>query len=268
LYVQEELYIRGNARIAGVAAFEGYVVAEPDVPPQRDDGDTAWTRVTIDASAGSERLEQRVHRFGAGRSRPRFARGFQEVLYATSGSGVLYVDGNAHAFEAGTGAFVADGESWEVENPGPDELVVVAVRAPAANGVARDRRKVTVRYADQPALPAGADREFRYLVNQDAGCLDMTQFVGVIPPGRAPDHSHTYDEVVYVVDGEGSLHVGDRATPIAEGSCIHLPPLVMHCLENTGAEAMRVLGVFHPSGDPASRAAEATTGAEGTSKGE
>jgi hypothetical protein len=28
----------------------------------------------------------------------------------------------------------------------------------------------------------------------------------------------------------------------------------LHCLENSGAENMRVLGVFHPSGDPASRA--------------
>jgi quercetin dioxygenase-like cupin family protein len=105
-------------------------------------------------------------------------------------------------------------------------------------------------------------------VNQDAGCLDVTQFVGVIPSGRAPDHSHTYDEVVYVVEGEGTLHVGDRRTPIAEGSCIHLPPLVMHCLENTADRPMRVLGVFHPSGDPASRASEATTGGPATSKEE
>ena len=54
-------------------------------------------------------------------------------------------------------------------------------------------------------LPASPNREFRYLVNQDAGCVDVTQFVGVIPPGRAPDHSHTYDEVVYVLEGEGRL---------------------------------------------------------------
>jgi mannose-6-phosphate isomerase-like protein (cupin superfamily) len=94
-------------------------------------------------------------------------------------------------------------------------------------------------------------------VNQDAGCLDVTQFVGVIPPGRAPMHSHTYDEVVYVVEGEGVLHLGGRDTPLAPGSCIHLPPFVMHCLENVGSVPMRVMGVFHPSGDPASRAAVA-----------
>src|ERR671923_116551 len=111
---------------------------------------------------------------------------------------------------------------------------------------------------ERPSLPASPNREFRYLVNQDTGCLDVTQFVGVIPPGRAGMHSHTYDEVVYVLDGEGILHLdGREPTPIRPGSCIHLPPLREHSLENVGDVPLRVLGVFHPSGDPASRAYEA-----------
>jgi mannose-6-phosphate isomerase-like protein (cupin superfamily) len=234
----------------------GYVVQERDVVPSLDD-ETTSVRITIDASVGCERLEQRVLRFAPGASRPRTLRGAEEVLYVAAGSGTLRVGDSAHPLAPDTGAYVARGETWAVENPGPDELVLVAVRAPAGNGSDPARRKVTVRYADQPALPASPDREFRYLVNEDAGCLDVTQFVGVIPPGRAPLHSHTYDEVVYVVEGEGVLHLGDRDTPLAAGSCIHLPPLVMHCLENVGTTPMRVMGVFHPSGDPASRAAVA-----------
>jgi hypothetical protein len=31
----------------------------------------------------------------------------------------------------------------------------------------------------------------------------------------------------------------------------------VHCIENTGPGVMRILGVFHPSGDPASRAYDA-----------
>ena len=87
----------------------------------------------------------------------------------------------------------------------------------------------------------------------------MTQFVGIIPPGRAGMHSHVYDEVVYVITGEGVLHIGGKETPIGSGTCIHLPPLVELCLENTGANEMRVLGVFYPQGDPASRATESHT---------
>ena len=163
-----------------------------------------------------------------------------------------------HGLEPGMGAYVVAGESYEVENPGPAEVVVVAVTAPQANKRTVDPARRTVRYADQPALKAGADCEFRYLVNEDVGCLDVTQFVGVIPPGRAPMHSHSYDEIVYVIDGEGTLHLGGRETPIGPGSAMHLPPLVEHCLENTGKGSMRVLGVFHPSGDPATRAYEAS----------
>ena len=67
-------------------------------------------------------------------------------------------------------------------------------------------------------------------------------------------HSHTYDEVVYVIEGQGVLHLDGKQTPIAGGTCMHLPPLVEHCLENTGANKMRVLGVFDPQGNPPSRA--------------
>jgi mannose-6-phosphate isomerase-like protein (cupin superfamily) len=237
--------------------MQGYVVAEQDVPAQTVDG-TASVRVTIDARAGSERLEQRVVRFAPGRSRLAGVTGQQELLYVVSGNGAFYLNGHEHPLEPGTGIYVSAGDRYEVENPGPDELLAVSVLAPSSGSAAPAADRRTVGYGDQPPLPAGADREFRYLVTQEVGCLDVTRFVGTIPPGRAPDHSHVYDEVVYVIEGEGTLHIDGRQTPISAGTCIHLPPLVEHCLENTGTVPMRVLGVFHPSGDPASRASEAS----------
>ena len=142
----------------------------------------------------------------------------------------------------------------------------MSVTAPLGEAGIGENRRVTVPYADQPPLPASPNREFRYLVNQDAGCLDITQFVGLIPPGKAPEHSHTYDEVIYVIEGEGVFHVGGTERPIGPGTCIHLPPLVPHCLENKGDRDLRVLGVFHPSGDPASRAGGANNAEPPTSK--
>ena len=234
----------------------GYVVSERDVAEQRVDGDTAVTRVALDASRGCERLEQRVIRFAPGRSRTRSNGGRQEVLYVAAGHGSLHVEGRSYELEPDSGVYVGAGERYEVENDGPDELVVVSVTAPQEHPAQLDRERRLVRWRERPSLPASPNREFRYLVNEDAGCADVTQFVGVIPPGRAGLHSHTYDEVVYVIDGEGVLHLDGKSTPIVAGSCIHLPPLVEHCLENASEEPMRVLGVFHPSGDPASRATE------------
>jgi mannose-6-phosphate isomerase-like protein (cupin superfamily) len=232
----------------GMPVAEGFVIDEQDVAGQRDDGDTAEVRTTIDAAHGCKHLEQRVIRFAPGRSRERTTPGRQEVLYVVSGTATLHLGGGEHALEPGTAAFVTDGESYAVENAGPEDLVTVSVTAPAEQ--VGDKRRVTVRYAEQPPCDATADREFRYLMNQDAGCLEMTQFVGTIPPSRAPEHHHTYDEVIYVIEGEGVYHIGGHDIPMSAGTCIHLPPLVRHCLENTGTAPMRVLGVFHPSGDP------------------
>jgi mannose-6-phosphate isomerase-like protein (cupin superfamily) len=218
--------------------------------------DNADVTVTIDRSHGSERLAQRVIRCRPGRSGSRQLESTQELLYVESGRGSLHVAGDEHPLEPQMGAYVISGEEYELENPGPDELVVVVVEAPLEIVTAIDPARRTVRYADQPVLRAGADREFRYLVNQDVGCLDITQSEGLIAPGRAPDHSHIYDEIVYVIEGEGILHLGGQQTVIGPGSAMHLPPLAEHCLENTGKGSMRVLGVFHPSGDPASRAYE------------
>ena len=195
-------------------------------------------------------------RCGPGRFGPHRLDGTQELHYVASGQGTLRVGDEEHPVEPDTGAYVASGEEYELENAGPEELVVIVVEAPQESAAWIDPSRRTVRYADQPVLEAGADREFRYLVNQDVGCPDVTQFVGVIPPGRAPMHSHSYDEIVYIIDGEGILHIGGRERAIGPGSAMHLPPLVEHCLENTGKGFMRVLGVFHPSGDPASRATE------------
>jgi mannose-6-phosphate isomerase-like protein (cupin superfamily) len=228
------------------------VIDSTSVEPIRDNGDTTEVRVTFDRARGCERLEQRVIHYGAGRSRARSHANAQEILYVVSGSGTLYLEGGEHSLESDAGVFVSAGEAYEIENSGPDPLVVVSILAPAERAPGPGR-KVVVRFDEQPELRADAKRTFRYLVNQDAGCADVTQFVGIIEPCRAPDHSHTYDEVGYIIEGEGVAHIGDAHIPLRPGSCFHLPPEQVHCIENNGSGVMRIMGVFHPSGDPASR---------------
>ena len=236
-----------------MAAVKTFVVDEADVEAIRDEGDTASVRVTFDASNGCDHLEQRVIRFAPGRSRDRTLTDRQEVLYVAAGRGHVELGGKTYALEPETGVFIAPGETYAVENPGPGELLVVSVVAPEDRAAAAGSRKVTVRFADQPELPASNERTFRYLVNEDAGCYDVTQFLGIVQPSKASLHSHPYDEVGYIVEGEGVAHVGSRSEPLRAGSCFHLPPNEIHCIENSGKGEMRILGVFHPSGSPASR---------------
>ena len=51
-----------------MAAVTSFVVDEIDLEAVRDDGDTASVRIAFDGTNGCERLEQRVIRFGPGRS--------------------------------------------------------------------------------------------------------------------------------------------------------------------------------------------------------
>jgi len=230
-----------------------FVVAEEDVEGRRTEGDTALEKVVLGAHTGSKLLEQRVTRFAPGRSLPRGSEDRDELLYVASGSGTLELEGEPHELEPDTGVYVRAGERYTIENRGPDELLVVCTTVPVEQ-VYRSPREVVVRFADQPELRADAKRTFRYLVNQDAGCMDATQFVGIVEPCRAPDHSHSYDELGYIVEGEGFAHVEGESIPLKAGSSFHLPPEQVHCIENTGPGVMRIQGVFHPSGDPASRA--------------
>jgi mannose-6-phosphate isomerase-like protein (cupin superfamily) len=240
--------------IGRVPAATTFVIDEADVEPARADGDTGSIRVIFDAANGCERLEQRVIRFAPGRSGDRTLAGRQEVLFVVEGAGELHLEGERHSLEPETGVFIAEGETYSIENPGPDELVVLSVLVGASREAAEAQRKVTVRFVDQPELEASSERSFRYLVNEDAGCYDVTQFLGIAQPSKAPFHSHPYDEVGYILEGEGVAHVGGQSMPINAGSCFHLPPEEVHCIENSGSGVMRILGVFYPSGSPASRA--------------
>jgi mannose-6-phosphate isomerase-like protein (cupin superfamily) len=231
------------------------VVEESDVEGRRAEGDTALEKLVHGPHTGSARLEQRVTRYAPGRSLPREQVDRDELLYTVSGVGTLELEGDRHDLEPDAGAYVRAGETYVIDNPGPDELLIVSSTVPVEQAY-RPPREVVVRFADRPELRADAKRTFRYLVNQDAGCADATQFVGIVEPCRAPDHSHTYDEVGYIVEGQGFAHINGESIPLRPGSCFHLPPEQVHCIENTGPGVMRILGVFHPSGDPASRAYE------------
>jgi quercetin dioxygenase-like cupin family protein len=83
------------------------------------------------------------------------------------------------------------------------------------------------------------------------GSTRATLFVGYIPPGRAPWHYHLYDEIVWVLRGEGRLYVGDASEPLAPGSAFRLHAREVHIVENTQpTEELAVLGIFSPAGSP------------------
>jgi mannose-6-phosphate isomerase-like protein (cupin superfamily) len=199
--------------------------------------------VLFGAERGCAEFEQRLLRFDA----PGSDQGLSdddEVLYVLRGRGTATIAGEPARLDRGTAVYVAAGSSWRVDEADGLELLSVLVRDPLpANGA----RHAVVAVDEVEADEATAGRMFRLLVP----CPSATQFVGYIPPGRAPDHYHLYDEVVYVLEGNGALHIDGESTPLRSGSCVHLPAKLVHSLENHGPGEMQVLGVFRPAGSPA-----------------
>ncbi len=192
------------------------------------------------------RLELDVVDFAPGRSSPRRLDGRQELLYVVSGTGTLQLGVEQYPLEPDTAALLLPGDTYDVA--AHSELAIVRVSAPAWQSFERSR--VTVHLSDCEERRADEHRTFRVLFE-----TDVTQFVGVVELSRAPDHSHPYEEVGYILEGNGFAHIGETSTPIGPGSRFHLRPGEVHCIENSGPEPMRILAVFHPSGSPAQRLA-------------
>ena len=191
------------------------------------------------------------------------ARAGGELWFVIEGSGRLDLDGAAGpALIPDRGLWIPAPAAYQLQYDGADRLRLDIVALPAASPppgqgdtrpVADGSGQPIIRdLADCPAETTG-DRTFRVLFGPGRDCAAATQFVGEIPPGRAPEHSHPYDEVVLVLQGTGVAHVGGAERELAVGSCLHLPPGLRHCLENTGPQVMRVLGVFHPADSPAAK---------------
>ncbi|HEY3462489.1 MAG TPA: cupin domain-containing protein [Gaiellaceae bacterium] len=189
-------------------------------------------------------FQQRLLRFD-GDSEERRDDERDEVLYVLAGSATATVGSEQQQLAPGTGVFVARGTPWRVESAQDLKLLSVLVEQPLPAAASH----AVIAEGERGAATAG--REFTLLSHPENGCASVTQFVGYIPPGRAPDHFHLYDEVVYVLAGEGAFHVDGESAPLRAGSCVHLPARLVHCLENHGPSEMRVLGVFRPAGSPA-----------------
>jgi mannose-6-phosphate isomerase-like protein (cupin superfamily) len=176
----------------------------------------------------------------------------------------VFISGQSYEIDSDTGIYVRPGETFAVSNPFPDSIVIVSCRCPEPDSTPEfitlltntspgsPARPPIVRLADRAAQPT-ADRWYRVLVDDEVGSTQATQFVGSIPPGRAPDHFHQYEEVLFILKGEGRMWAGETSTPIAPGSCIYLPKGQVHCVENTGKDELRLLGVFYPAGSPSVR---------------
>lgn len=174
------------------------------------------------------------------------------LLYVFGGEGVLELDGE-HAVGPGTAILVLAGERAELTSASEAGLAVIR----ATVGSRADRhaplgpREHVVRLVDAGTGKASGARSFQVLFGPHNGSTRATLFVGFIPPGRASWHYHLYDEIVWVPEGPGALHLGDETRDLGAESAFRLRPRELHIVENTSADQeLTILGIFTPAGSP------------------
>ena len=233
-------------------AVTGAVRDASALAERRVGNDSAAVREVLGAEVGCTPFTLRTLRCVRGRSMQRETGSSDELLFVLGGRGTLIAGDGRHELESQTGVLLLAGSHYELENERDEdlELVGVALHEPLT-APAGTAATTLSRLADAQAQSATGARTFRIVFDPDAGCATATQFVGYIPVGAAPTHYHHYEEVIYVLDGNGVMHMNDAQVPLRTGSCIHLPARKLHTLENSGPGVMRVLGVFRPAGSPA-----------------
>jgi mannose-6-phosphate isomerase-like protein (cupin superfamily) len=218
------------------------------------------TRTLVCRETGAKQIAQTINEYAPGRSPVVVNPAAEEVLYIMRGEGVCHVNGFAYPVKPGCAIYVPADAEYSVENSGSETLRVVSVCCPedpqrhivenprpAATGLAP---RLMVHESDREDIRAGTDRLFRFLVHKDLGCQQITQFVGFIPPSKAPIHYHTYEEAIHIVEGTGIVHTDGGDAEFGPGSSIYFPVGARHCVENNGTASIRLLGVFYPSGSP------------------
>jgi mannose-6-phosphate isomerase-like protein (cupin superfamily) len=221
------------------------VVRRPEQVPSRPLAPGVTAAEMLNDEHGCRGLHQRRLRIAGDGEVAGTAGGQGEAWYVINGSGVLKA-GAAGTAELRSGTAVWLGSSLGYRCQGELEVLVITVRADARE----EGPELKITTLESRPVERTGDREFRVLLSEG---LSITQFAGLIPPGRAPEHQHTYDEVVHVLAGQGVVHLDGTRTEIGPGTSIYLPPQTPHCLENTGAEPLQVLGVFYPADSPAAK---------------
>jgi quercetin dioxygenase-like cupin family protein len=239
----------------------GSYVVSPDAGDATERGN--WQEEWIvDSALGGDALSMLRIRIGPGGSPPRRFPDSECALFVTAGGGSLLIGAHTFALARHDGAYIAPGEAFAFDNPhdAPLELVVTvcpqcaAPEWPAAMAADFDASwPERVVRAEQQPREASADRYYQLMVDERVGCRTITQFIGMVPRSKAPEHFHHYEETIAVLSGAGYLWTGSAKAPVGPGSLIYLPRGQRHCLECTDPAGLLLAGMFYPSGSPAVR---------------
>lgn len=234
-----------------------YVLATDSLAMRQQSG-LRWARV-IGRPEGARKLSQFLLQQDAGPGPVVSAADHDAVLFILDGSGEADISGERFPVAPQCGVFVRRGEAVRLRaNEGGMRWLLTccpAVDEPVCSdsmlGAFDRSHPQRIVAANASEKQAAGERFFKLLVGPEVGSREVTQFIGMIPESKAPEHFHLYEEAIYVLRGTGRLWAGEEHTPVGPGSSIFLPIRQPHCLQCEDAAGMDLVGVFYPAGSPA-----------------
>jgi quercetin dioxygenase-like cupin family protein len=182
------------------------------------------------------------------------------VLYLTAGNALINIAGCEFQANKGSGVHIRCGEAFSLMNESNYKVCLTATVCPGTedfqlssadlNGF-DDRYPVRVIDAKHSEKQDTGDRFYQLLIGPQTSSGNVTQFIGMIPLSKAPEHFHLYEEAIYILSGSGHMWAGESQAAVRKGSMIFLPAEQAHCLECTDPAGMLLVGSFYPAGSPA-----------------
>ena len=88
----------------------------------------------------------------------------------------------------------------------------------------------------------------RWLVTKDMGAPNFAmRLFEVKPDGYSPLHTHPWEHEVFILEGEGVLFNGEKATPFKPNDVVFVAPDEWHQFKNTGKQTLKFLCLIpHP----------------------
>ena len=189
--------------------------------------------------------------------------GHDSLLYVERGAGRLSVEGGASAsVRRGGAGLVLAGEEGALAATEDLEAIVATVGSEVDLHAPMGARQLVVSLDDADLQGATGGRSFEILFGPHNGSTRATLFAGFVPPGKAPWHYHLYDEIVWIPEGPGRLHLAEGDEALPAGSAFRLRPRQVHIVENAGVDEMTIIGVFTPAGSPSAAYLTADVAAE------
>ena len=92
--------------------------------------------------------------------------------------------------------------------------------------------------------------EIRPLIDRTtSGITQCSLAEEILLPGQTvtPHRHREIEEIYYIVEGRGSMTVGDDRREVTAGDAVYVPRANRHTLTNTGTEPLRLLLVCGPA---------------------